>query len=509
MGERYAHDVSTGDAPLERPRGHAFISYVHEDSERVDRLVSALEDAGVKVWRDKNDIAPGQDWRREIQRAITEGALVFVACFSSNYERKNKSYQNEELMLAIEQIRLRPAGSTWYIPVRFDECKTPQHDIGAGRNLSSIQHVDLFDENWERAFRRLLAAIVNVLSANRTPAMYEPLAPREISSVSPVERVRKMILDSTLRLQVEDIYDDAVEDLREIYSSPSRFPNRFVPDSTQNSQARFVVDQAHAYCKAARPLAELMAVGCSSGAVDYHPVWARVIQNLAGSLLKFEGGASELNSIRTLPLIMLAYTACTAAMTRGDFGVIRAVAVDAKYTNNHNERVPIVGTLHTYLPFDGRQERMASALANESDGTKLTDDEFERHFAGRAAKRFTPVSDYIHDMIRPIFRRMLPEDSDYSDVFDLTEIYLGIVATYEAARVKDAGAYIHGPWFGSFTWRNRHSVGERIEDRVLGEIERPDWKGYQARLLGGSPETAKSAAAEFVANAKKVRSQRF
>jgi TIR domain-containing protein len=61
--------------------GHAFISYVREDSQQADRVQQVLEAAGVPVWRDTADLWPGQDWRAEIRRAITSDALVFIACF--------------------------------------------------------------------------------------------------------------------------------------------------------------------------------------------------------------------------------------------------------------------------------------------------------------------------------------------------------------------------------------------------------------------------------------------
>ena len=87
--------------------GHAFISYVREDSPAVDRLQVRLESAGVHVWRDTADLWPGQDWRAAVRRAITGEALVFLACFSRQSLSRPKTYQNEELNLAIEQMSLR------------------------------------------------------------------------------------------------------------------------------------------------------------------------------------------------------------------------------------------------------------------------------------------------------------------------------------------------------------------------------------------------------------------
>jgi hypothetical protein len=49
----------------------------------------------------------GEDWRAKIRSAITDDALVFLACFSRKGLARKKTYQNEELALAIDQMRLR------------------------------------------------------------------------------------------------------------------------------------------------------------------------------------------------------------------------------------------------------------------------------------------------------------------------------------------------------------------------------------------------------------------
>ena len=143
--------------------GHAFISYVHEDTHHVDRLQYALQAAGIPVWRDTAGLWPGEDWRRKIRHAISDNALVFIACFSSRSVARKKSYQNEELFLAIEQLRLRPPDEPWLIPVRFDEREIPDWDIGGGRTLTSIQQADLFGDRSEEGAAQLVAAILRIL----------------------------------------------------------------------------------------------------------------------------------------------------------------------------------------------------------------------------------------------------------------------------------------------------------------------------------------------------------
>ena len=105
--------------------GYAFISYVHENSRKVDHLQRTLESAGIRVWRDIDDLRPGEDWRAKIREAISQGALVFIACFSKESVARSKSYQYEELTLAIEEIRKRSPEASWFIPVRPDGLGNP------------------------------------------------------------------------------------------------------------------------------------------------------------------------------------------------------------------------------------------------------------------------------------------------------------------------------------------------------------------------------------------------
>lgn len=158
--------------------GHAFLSYAREDSQAADRLQRTLEAAGIRVWRDTEDLWPGEDWRAKIRYAITDNALAFIACFSSNSVGREKSYQNEELRLAIDQLRQRRPGDPWLIPIRFDECAIPDWDIGAGRTLASIQRADLFGDRESEGIARLVAAVLRILS------QHSPSATQNASSQS-------------------------------------------------------------------------------------------------------------------------------------------------------------------------------------------------------------------------------------------------------------------------------------------------------------------------------------
>ena len=150
---------------LVAPGPHAFLSYVSEDAEIVKRLLDGLTARGIKVWFDRNDISPGDRWKNAIRTAIKEGSF-FLACFSQEYSRRPTTYMNEELTLAIEELRRRRSDLSWFIPIKLNACSIPDREIGAGERLSDIQHIDLYG-GWSRGIDRVASAIQQVAHAQR------------------------------------------------------------------------------------------------------------------------------------------------------------------------------------------------------------------------------------------------------------------------------------------------------------------------------------------------------
>lgn len=137
---------------------HAFVSYVRENRSQVDALCRDLEKHGITVWLDRNNIRPGTRWKEAVRTAISQGAF-FLACFSDQAVRKRRSYMNEELTLAIDELRLRPADRAWFVPIRLDGCELPRRPISSGETLADIQWVDL-SVDWSGNIRRLVDVLL-------------------------------------------------------------------------------------------------------------------------------------------------------------------------------------------------------------------------------------------------------------------------------------------------------------------------------------------------------------
>jgi hypothetical protein len=158
--------ASLAGGESDAPPGHVFLSYVREDSAPVDQLQNRLEAAGLRVWRDLRDIAPGEAWQARLRHAIGADALGFVPCFSRQTQARTRSTMYAELVWAAEEFKLRNPAVPWIFPVLLEDCVMP--DIGLGNDLT------LWDLQWARAdepasVAKLIEALLRLLPA--TPSV--------------------------------------------------------------------------------------------------------------------------------------------------------------------------------------------------------------------------------------------------------------------------------------------------------------------------------------------------
>lgn len=151
-------------------KNRIFLAHASEDEQKVNKLYDALKERGYDPWLDKVDLIPGQVWRVEIPKAITEAA-VFLACLSKSSVEK-KGYVQREYGLALSAYGERPAGSIFLIPVRLDDCEVPPiADPQSGLSLKDLHWVDLWKEG---GLDRLADAIEHSLNKNALPKADSP-----------------------------------------------------------------------------------------------------------------------------------------------------------------------------------------------------------------------------------------------------------------------------------------------------------------------------------------------
>jgi hypothetical protein len=490
-----------------RPEGHAFISYVREDSDLVDRLQGVLEAAGIRVWRDTEDLWPGQDWRIEINKAITSGSLAFLACFSESSVSRDKSYQNEELILAVEQMRRRPPGRSWLMPIRFADCKLPDFNLGAGRSLDSLQRIDLFDDKWEKGAARLVSAVLMILSNTPPPPSLKVAAGSTPGNETVERRLKSVLLDPNRQIELEDLLAETASEVRNRLLNTDEFPADSPKVTNGVDGIRYIVQQARRYEEATLPLLGLLALGCTWGRREHDGLWARTVQLIANAR-QSSGGKTVLINLQRYPLVLVIYAAALAAVHRQNFGALRAMTYDAKIRREDGS-FPVIGAAHISTPFENA-EVVAQVLARE-DGAPVEDSAIERLQRGAESRRYTPVSDHLRTVLRPVFASLILDDQEFDEAFDQTEIYLGLIATDVSREAKrKTGRYLHGPWFGSYTWKYRYT--ETPPEQMLHQEQREaggEWPPLKAGLFGGSMSRVTDTFEAFLPQAAQARSNRI
>lgn len=154
----YLHEL--GDLEVQLTGGRVFVSYVREDSLVVDRLAGDLRCFGIEVWLDRTDLgqAAGRDWSAVIRSVIEDGSC-FIACFSENWSRRQSTYANEEVEVALGVMRTSTSAERWFLPVELTPQSIPELAIGQGRRVADLQSVQLY-ENWNRGVLEIADAIL-------------------------------------------------------------------------------------------------------------------------------------------------------------------------------------------------------------------------------------------------------------------------------------------------------------------------------------------------------------
>ena len=122
-----------------------FICYMKQDFEAAARIYDFLLDAGADPWLDKKTLVPGDDWRREIKRAV-DNSDACVVCLRPGFEKRGlKGFRHQEVRWAVQTLQVRPLGSAYIIPFIVEPCDLPAwcESIHAGRTDQKSKLEDL------------------------------------------------------------------------------------------------------------------------------------------------------------------------------------------------------------------------------------------------------------------------------------------------------------------------------------------------------------------------------
>lgn len=496
------------DSPVER---HAFLSYMHENREQVDELQEALEALGIVVWRDTANLWPGEDWEAKIRSAIKNNSMAFVACFSSAAEEREKSYQYEELTLAVEEYRLRPPSSSWLFTVRFDDCVIPDYPLGGGRTLATTIHrADLFGKSRTVNIIRLTESVRRIVNPSvSAPTTAGPAAAALSASGTSRQRsdqLKLLLRDPAADIALEDFMGELATSLSDVLNDDELFP---IDTKDQSWPGLFTAwrKQVDAYEAAIAPALELVRLAATYGQPEHAAAWERFMGRLTPRL-DISATVVALAELRGYPVLVLMYVVAIASEARHNYAPMRSFVatprVRSTHRPGHTNPLPLQINARSIVE---DVEPFASALALSDDGVEITDGVITELVEKRRGARFTPLSDHLHAFLRELFRGEVAADSEYDQIFDRAEVLLDAVAM--DASNDDDGWYGAQGGYGRYTWRHRRGYRgvEAPEASMLTDARKHGdaWGPVVAGLFGGSGDRAVSALTRVVEIAESVR----
>jgi TIR domain-containing protein len=120
-------------------RPKIFLSYAHEDHDRVKKVYDRLRKNNCDLFFDKKSIVGGEQWSLRVREEIKESN--FFAVFLSQNSVAKSGYLNREIKEALEHWEEHVKDDIFIIPLRIEECKTPSE-------LARFQRIDLHKRNW-------------------------------------------------------------------------------------------------------------------------------------------------------------------------------------------------------------------------------------------------------------------------------------------------------------------------------------------------------------------------
>lgn len=487
---------------MPEPEGkHVFVSYVREDSAAVDELCKVLEAAGIPYWRDRKDLGPGDAWRAKIREAIRGESLVFLACFSDNSRAKGKSYMNEELTLAVDEYRLMAPGRTWLIPVRFDAGDVPEWDLGAGRLLSDLNFADLFGKDHMAHVASLVTTINRLLGEKRPDPATALAAVEQVAAASRVDLMKRltkeMLLDPARRIELDDLVSQEVQRVLSALKDNTRVAGPL--SGTNEEQVCRLAEESTELLALAEPFCASLQVACRWGAPDSLAPWATGIRSFVTAANKHEGGVTALIDLRHIPGMSAVLTAGITAVSSGSWQNLKALVVDQSVQDRYdNSRLPLIEATDPYRPFANTTPIAVNTLARAAVEHVTYQEAYAQYAEKKIGNYHTPMAEWLHVVLRPLFSDQWPEDEAFSSEFDRAEVALGIVsqdaATTRSSAFPDRPSWPRSRWFGRSMWRSRHNHGDPLAD-FEGELKSQgtQWPPLRAGLFGGEAARAQSA----------------
>lgn len=308
-------------------------------------------------------------------------------------------------------------------------------------------------ESADAAFLQLAEKVQSLREIGRT---------RPDSKGVAVATVKRYLMEPRFRIRLDDLLRDETELAYSGFMS-----QRFAVTASPMSKEEFL-QRVNDYEDTADRLAAVMA------ALSYYDEGSnsRLITRCIERLVQVtrEDGLIALLALRFYPALLVLYAAGVPALAGARYNSLAALL---RHPGCRDERrggtKPAIHVLTVWDVFSGNTQKWAP---------------------GRAENEYTPVSNHLLDLLRPVLSEYQPDETNQEATFDTFEYMLALTHL----DLKGAGAE-GDTWSppGRFAWRYRDDWERApcVQFVSAGLEHAEDWDLLKAGFFGGSPARAR------------------
>ncbi len=273
-----------------------------------------------------------------------------------------------------------------------------------------------------------------------------------------VANLKRYVADDRHKILLHDLVMEEMENVHVNICGPEFPVQGAVPD------ADTVPARVLRYESIAGVLLSLFVNGCFWGDRQHEGLWIKCIERL-GNPEGERAGYTAWLKMRRYPALLLLYGGGIAAMASSRADTVAAL-------------------LGARVPEDGKDLPAAFELNTPS----VMEPGVGKLLPGME-RRYAPVSDHVHALLRPKLKDVVPQESRYDTLFDRFEYLLALVC---ADFLEKTESRIWCP-VGRFGWRFRHDYNRGVAKQIDEEIEKhgAHWPFLVTGLFNGSLERLK------------------
>lgn len=289
--------------------------------------------------------------------------------------------------------------------------------------------------------------------------------PHPLSTEAAVASLKRYLSEPKFRIQLDDLVNNEVERVMEATSGP-----KFALTGGPAPDTSTMTDRVRAYEAACTTLLAMACVGGYWAEESHYSVWQQALAQLATR--RSDSGLVLWVELQRYPATLLLYVLGIGAIEKNRLSFLNALFSTVTHRENCKD-LPAVQVLPPSCLFDlPEKAKLLEGMDN----------------------RYVPMNDWLYNTLRDYFKRMIPNESQYTTKFDRLEMLMALSYAHHAQMNKERYWTIHGAY--GYRHENRQQIISEIVESISSEGEKSRY--VKSGIFGNNVQTCNEAIQNFI-----------